>query len=46
MDKVTLMKQLINLYEQIDSMPDVETKLVIEEFIAKKERELGEILNG
>lgn len=46
MNKVTLMKQLIDLYQQVESMKDVETKLIIEEFIKEKERKLGEALNG
>lgn len=46
MNKVTLMKQLIDLYQQVESMQDVETKSIIEEFIKEKERQLGEVLNG
>lgn len=44
--KTKLMKELLELYEQVDCMKDIETKIIIEEYIAKKERKLLEALNG
>lgn len=43
--KKELMNRLINLYEQVESMDNSETKLVIQEFINQKERKLGELLS-
>lgn len=45
-DKVKAMTELQNLYQQLDSMPDVETKKVIEELVKQKEKELAGELNG
>lgn len=45
-DKAKVMRELQDLYQQIESMQDVETKSIIEEFIKEKERQLGEALNG
>lgn len=46
LDKTKAMTELQDLYQQLDSMPDVETKKVIEEFIKQKEKELAGELNG
>ena len=43
-DKTKIMKELQDLYQQIESMQDVEMKLVIEEFIKYKENQLKESL--
>lgn len=42
--KKELMNKLINLYEQVESMDNSETKLVIQEFIGQKENRLIDLL--
>lgn len=44
--KIELMKSLLNLYEQVDNVTMSETKLIIKEFIDKKEKMLMEVLSN
>lgn len=44
-EKIVLMKYLIELYNSMESMKDCEMKIVIQEYVDKKEKQLVEILN-
>lgn len=43
-DIVASMKNLINLYESIDNIDPESTKLLVKDFISRKEKELVQLL--
>lgn len=43
-DIVTSMKNLINLYESVDNIDPESTKLLVKDFISRKEKELVQLL--
>lgn len=43
-DIVASMKNLINLYESVDNIDPESTKLLVKDFISKKEKELVQLL--
>lgn len=45
-DIVASMKNLINLYESVDNIDPESTKLLVKDFISRKEKELVQLLGG
>lgn len=43
-DIVASMKNLINLYESVDNIDPESTKLLVKDFISRKEKELVQLL--
>ena len=45
-EKVKRMKELIDLYEQVKNVKPKSSRLIVEDYISVKEKELVELLKG